>query len=219
MNLSKDVWDRKGKDELNKRVYALLIGVFFAWTLLAVSLGAKISYGWGPYLIYSIFAFIGAVIGIVIYSGSDKPGTSFLGVTVLSGSLGLTIGPILAYYSSETIMKALVMTLGVTLIMSVFGILMPKVIKGAGGIVFVLLSLLLVGYFAQFILLLFGFSAYLLPLDYLAAGLFSLYIWYDWGKAISLPATVDNAIDAAGALIVDVVNLFLALLRIFGRRG
>lgn len=219
MNLSKDIWKRTGKDELNKRVYALLIGVFFAWTILLVAFGAKLSYGWGPYFIYSIFAFIGAIIGIVIYSGSDKPFTSLLGVTVLSGSLGLTIGPLLAYYSSETIMKALVMTFGVTIVMSFFGILFPKVIKGAGGLLFVLLSLVLVGYFAQFILLLFGFSAYLLPLDYLAAGLFSLYIWYDWGKAISLPATVDNAIDAAGALIVDVVNLFLALLRIFGRRG
>jgi len=219
MNISKGVWERTGKDQLNKRVYALLIGVFFIWTLLMVVGGVRLSYGWGPYLIYSIFAFIGAIIGIVIYSGSDKPLTSFLGVTVLSGSLGLSIGPILAYYSSESLIKALVMTLGVTLVMSLFGILLPNVIKGAGGILFVILSLLLVGYFAQFILVLFGVSAYLMPLDYIAAGLFSLYIWYDWAKAISLPATVDNAIDAAGALIVDVVNLFLALLRIFGRRG
>ena len=219
MNISKDVWTRTGTDKLGKHVYALLIGVFFAWTLFAVGLGAKISYGWGPYFIYSLFAFIGAIIGIVIYSGSDKPFTSFVGVTVLSGSLGLTIGPLLAYYNSETIMKALVMTLGVTLVMSFFGVLLPNVIKGAGGLLFVLLSLLLVGYFAQYVLLLFGLSPYLLPLDYIAAGVFSLYICYDWGKAISLPATVDNAIDAAGALIVDVVNLFLALLRIFGRRG
>ena len=50
-----------------------------------------------------------------------------------------------------------------------------------------------------------------------AAGLFSLYIGYDVYRSQQFPHTVDNAIDSAIDIYLDVINLFLNLLRIFGK--
>jgi FtsH-binding integral membrane protein len=47
--------------------------------------------------------------------------------------------------------------------------------------------------------------------------LFCAYIIYDWNRALRLPYTVDNAIDAAVALYLDIMNLFIHLLRILGK--
>lgn len=217
MSLTKDIWKRSGENQLSIRAYAVLVGICFIWTVGMVALGTRISYDWRADFISVLIAFIGAIVGISIFSRTDKPTTSFIGVTVLSFFLGLSIGPIVAYYNTETVLQALTMTAGVTIVMSILGILAPKVIKGAGGILFVGLALLLVGYLAQFLFVILRIPVNLTFLDYIVAGLFSLYIWYDWSRALGLPYTIDNAIDAAGALILDVVNLFLALLRIFGR--
>ena len=48
--------------------------------------------------------------------------------------------------------------------------------------------------------------------------IFSGYIGYDWARAQALPKTLDNAVDCAAALYVDIVILFLRLLRMFARR-
>ena len=54
--------------------------------------------------------------------------------------------------------------------------------------------------------------------DWIFVVIFSGYIGYDWVRAQMVPKTVDNAIDCAAALYVDIAILFLRLVRIFGRR-
>ena len=49
--------------------------------------------------------------------------------------------------------------------------------------------------------------------DWLAAGLFALYIGYDMWRASEIPANLDNAVDVAASLYLDIINLFLSLLR------
>ncbi len=44
------------------------------------------------------------------------------------------------------------------------------------------------------------------------------YIGYDWGRANQIPKTMDNAVDSAAALYMDIINLFLRILRIMGRK-
>ncbi|MBT7579493.1 MAG: hypothetical protein HN633_12065, partial [Candidatus Marinimicrobia bacterium] len=48
--------------------------------------------------------------------------------------------------------------------------------------------------------------------------IFCGYIGYDWGRANQIPKTLDNAVDSAAALYMDIINLFLRVLRILGRR-
>ena len=44
------------------------------------------------------------------------------------------------------------------------------------------------------------------------------YIGFDWSRANSIPKTLDNAVDSAASLYMDIINLFLRILRIMGRR-
>ena len=53
--------------------------------------------------------------------------------------------------------------------------------------------------------------------DTLIVTIFSLYIGYDWSRACSYEPTLDNAIDSACDLYLDIINVFLALLRILNR--
>ena len=55
-------------------------------------------------------------------------------------------------------------------------------------------------------------------IDWAVVFIFCGYIGYDWGRANRIPKTVDNAIDSAAALYMDIINLFLRILRILGRR-
>ncbi|HCA63484.1 MAG TPA: hypothetical protein DEP73_05025, partial [Pseudomonas sp.] len=48
--------------------------------------------------------------------------------------------------------------------------------------------------------------------------IFCGYVGVDWGRANQIPKTLDNAIDSAAALYMDIINLFLRILRILGRK-
>ena len=45
------------------------------------------------------------------------------------------------------------------------------------------------------------------------------FVAYDRARAMDLPHTSDNAIDASGGLILDVVNLFIRLLEAYGKKA
>jgi FtsH-binding integral membrane protein len=47
--------------------------------------------------------------------------------------------------------------------------------------------------------------------------IFCGYIGVDWSRANSIPKTLDNAIDSAAALYMDIINLFVRILSIMGR--
>ena len=55
-------------------------------------------------------------------------------------------------------------------------------------------------------------------LDWIVVLIFCGYIGYDWSRANQIPKTIDNAIDSAAALYMDIINLFLRILRILGRK-
>ena len=52
--------------------------------------------------------------------------------------------------------------------------------------------------------------------DWIAAGLFSLYIGYDIYRSQNYPKTLDNAVDSALDIYMDIANLFVRVLQILG---
>ena len=56
-------------------------------------------------------------------------------------------------------------------------------------------------------------------MDYIMVLIFSGYVGYDWSKAQIFPKTLDNAIDSAADIYVDIVNLFIRILRIMGKKN
>jgi len=54
--------------------------------------------------------------------------------------------------------------------------------------------------------------------DWIAAGIFSLYIAYDIHRSQKFPKTLDNAVDCALDIYLDIANLFIRILRSMGRK-
>ena len=52
---------------------------------------------------------------------------------------------------------------------------------------------------------------------YIVVLIFCGYIEYDWAKANTQRKTIDNAIDSATELYIDIINLFIRILRILAR--
>ena len=48
--------------------------------------------------------------------------------------------------------------------------------------------------------------------------IFTLYIGYDWARAQAFPKTANNAICSAADIYVDIINLFLLILRLMDRK-
>ena len=61
----------------------------------------------------------------------------------------------------------------------------------------------------------FGFFANIF--NWISAAIFTLYIGYDWHVAQSFPKTLDNAIDSACDLYIDLINLVIDILHIIDR--
>jgi FtsH-binding integral membrane protein len=55
-------------------------------------------------------------------------------------------------------------------------------------------------------------------IDYIVALIFCGYIGLDWNRAQLYPKTLDNAVDSAADIYLDVVNLFVRILSITGKR-
>ena len=60
-------------------------------------------------------------------------------------------------------------------------------------------------------------SSTMVWLDWLVVLMFCCYVGFDVSLARNRPKTLDNAVDSACGLYLDLINLFLRLLIIFGR--
>ena len=139
---------------------------------------------------------------------------SFLGYILIVVPLGLVLVLVLPGYSSEVVSRAIFATGSVTGIMMMVGGTYPKAFLSMG-------RTLAVAFICTFVVEM-GFVIFTgsspAIFDWAMVAIFSLYIGYDWARAQSLPKTMDNAVDSAASLYVDIIILFLRLLRLFGRR-
>lgn len=223
-SIGDSVWEREGygNDTLSKRMYIAAVSGFTVYGLIMTSIIAFFTLAWQP----SIWAILGIglvipIIGIYIAIKSDEWPISLIGYTLLVLGLGAITGPSVAFYDTGVVVTAIMATAGVTIVMSVAGIIYPKSLEGWRGYFFGGLLALIFVRLAQVALMSLGIaeSLWYIPwIEYAAAILFSLYIIYDWNRALRLPKTMDNAVDCAMAIYLDIINLFITLLRIFGHK-
>lgn len=213
------VWKKSGPDSISTETYIRTIAL--ATLLLAgvTAGGVALSYNWEPTWVLLIGSFVLAIIGIFVFELSDDPGISSVGVIMMSVGMGLMIGPVVALYDADIVLYALLTTCAIMGIMSLAGIIYPQFFDGLGpfllgGLIFILLAGV-----GQIVLLQNGVEFEWLDLLLLWGGMliFTLYVAYDWARAMELPRTYNNAIDVAGALILDAINLFIRLLEIYAR--
>ena len=190
-------------------LYGLVINVL----LCRQSIAEYIAYRVNP-IAFFIGYFVCLIAGIVIAHKSQKPLISFLGYNLIVVPVGLAVaqGVILGGYSPAVVWHAFVTTAGVAVIMTAAGLLFPHFFEKIGAILFFGLIGVLFSFLISFFI-----PGVNVAITVVATGLFSLYIGYDVYRSQQFPFTVDNAIDSAIDIYLDITNLFLQLLRLFGR--
>ena len=224
MDLSKGIWERRGgAGDLSERAYVAATTLSTAYGLIVTSLLAVYCTSLAPtsFLPFILVGLVVPIIGIFIAHGSENPLVSFLGYNMVVGGLGLITAPVVQAYEAPVVLEAVLATGGVTMAMSLIGIVYPKSLAHWGGWLFAGLIGLILVQFSGIILASFGVAAGegLMnhpAISYFAVVLFSAYIIFDWNRALRLPYTLDNAIDCSLAIYLDIINLFLHILRIMG---
>ena len=157
--------------------------------------------------------------GIIIAAKSDKPWLSFLGYNMVVVPFGLVISSVVASYTDlgayglEIVKYAFLYTTLIAVGMTGAAMAFPRLFSKLGGALLGVLAGLVI---CELILMLLGVRQEVS--DWIAAGLFSLYVGYDVWRSQQFPKTVDNAVDCALDIYLDLANLFIRLLSILSKR-
>ena len=158
--------------------------------------------------------FVLAIAGIAISARSTNPWISFLGYNLLVLPIGVLLCLILPGIPVVIVTKALLLTGIVTATMTLLGLVAPNVFLGMGRTLFIAL---IVGILAELVAtFLFHYTG--TAFDWLFVVLFSGYIGYDVAKSQIYPKTVDNAVDCALDIYLDIINIFIRLLALLSRK-
>lgn len=214
------VWKRREVtgEIIGDRAYNLVIGLVLCWGFLVNYLMVRFIPAETIATVHPLAFFVGyfvsCIAGVLIYTKSDNPVISFLGYNLVVVPFGLVVNLAVSRYTPGLVLNAVVVTGAVTAIMLVLGTLYPAFFFGIARALFVsLIVVIIVELVAVF---LFGYRGTIF--DWAVAIIFCGYIGYDWARANAIPKTVDNAVDSAAALYMDIIILFLRILRLLGRR-
>ena len=207
-------------DQVSARTYnAVMCGTllwgFLANALMVAFLAAPITHAlagvksWVVLVGYLVFA----IGGIALSVKSDNPWISFLGFNLLVLPIGVVLCLIVPWMPVAIVTKALLLTGIVTASMILLGLIHPQLFIGLGRTLFIALLVGLVAELVATFLLGYRGAAF----DWLFVILFSGYIGYDIAKSQAYPKTVDNAVDCALDIYLDIINLFIRLLSLLSR--
>lgn len=190
---------------------------------------------WGLLINYLLCRFVGAAIfevnpvvllvgylvlviaGVVISAKSHNPLISFLGYNMVVVPFGLVIAMLVENYGgidSEIVTQAFLYTLLISVAMMACVMIAPNFFSKLGGA----LSMVLIGVvICEVVLLILGVKQ--VWIDWVVAALFTVYIGYDIYRSQQYPKTLDNAVDSALDIYMDIANLFIRILSILGKRN
>lgn len=215
--LNTGVFERNGSDTMNANNFYIALTLSLIWGLTSTAVIAyyAMSISYAPSWLEMIgLGLVIPIVGIIISIKSDNPIISFIGYNMVCLPFGMILAPMLQQYSPDIIRNAFGLTAVITFLMGMAGTLFPNVFSRIGSALFIALCCLVVVRILQ----IFIPELDLGIIDYLSAALFSLYIGYDMYRANTVAKTLDNAIDISVQLYLDIINLFLSILRIMGRK-
>lgn len=201
----------------NGAIGAMLLWGFLVNYLLCLKVGSftNIFPNMSP-IAFFIGYFVLALSGIIMTSKASSPVFCFIGYNLLVVPLGLVVSTAVEAYggvSSVVVTQAFLYTLLIAVAMTATAIVFPQLFEKIGGALAATLGCLIL---AEVILLIFRVNQQVT--SWIAAGLFSLYLGYDVYRSQQFPRTLKNAIRSALDIYLDLVNIFLRLLEILGRR-
>lgn len=220
MDSENSVFDRRTTDDtlIGAGLYNLVIGLTLLWGfavnyIMVSHIDPEAIASVNPWVFF-IGYFASCFFGIYLFQSSSNPLVSFIGYNFVVVPFGLIINMVVSQYDPELVTEAIRITGLVTIAMMCLGTLFPAFFQKIVGVLTITLLLVIVVELIE----IFIFKTHHGILDWIVVLIFCGYIGYDWGRANQIPKTVDNAVDSAAALYMDIINLFLRILRILGRK-
>lgn len=212
--------DRRGHDTMSERAFMFVLGLYVVGGLFASSLVAATTYNWHPNFIVLLIIGLGVpIVGIVVSFKSDNWLVSTLGYALVFIPFGALLGPTVALYQLDSVLQVVVATMIVSGIMWVVGTLVPRLPSSWGIYVIGALLVLIAGDLSRLVMVSFGMQPTVLGIwPWVGIVLFSGLIIYDVNQAMQRPKTLDNAVDSAVGIYLDIINLFVRLLEVMGKR-
>ena len=202
---------------IGANLYNLTIGLVLGWGFFVNWLIVKtVPYEWLASINFFFFLipyFGSCMLGAYLFNKSANPVLSFVGYNLVVVPFGLVVNLVVHQYDAALVLDAIRVTGCVTVIMMALGTLFPAFFQRIAGALFIAL----VGVIIVEIVEIFVFKIHHGILDWIVVAIFCGYIGVDWSRANSIPKTLDNAIDSAAALYMDIINLFVRILSIMGR--
>ncbi len=205
-------------DNISERAYnGVLAGVILYGLLanfLICAFGTEFALSINPIALiigYIVLCFAGTMIS----AKSQNPIISFIGYNMVVLPIGLVVAVVVAAYggvSASIVREAVYYTFLIVAIMFLASMAYPDFFAKLGRVLFGCLIGIIV---VEVILLILGVSQTITSI--IAAAVFSFYIGFDFWRAQQYPKTLDNAVDCALDIYLDIINLFLRILRILSR--
>lgn len=202
---------------VTERTYNLTIGLTLLWgVLINVVMATFFVYQILSlnYLLVVVLYFAGTIGCSILVHKSSSPAMSFAGFTGMAISMGLLLTFYVTAFTGHSVAYAFIATALITVIMVLLSMLYPEFFRNLGRTLFVsLIGCILIELIGSLVL-----GLPMTIIDYAVALIFCGYIGLDWHRAQQFPKTMDNAVDSAADIYLDVVNLFVRILSITGKR-
>ena len=220
------------------RIFTSAMTGLYSWTAIGLGVGGAVGWALAAAGIFLFANFLGMILGLVLAIGclfgmqfaarKGAPiaavGALYLGFTAI---MGATLSVVFAVYSGSSIAQAFAGACGLFALMSVFGFTTKKDLSKIGTLAIIaLIGMIVVGLLNAF---LFQSSGLQLLLSVITLPIFmGLTAWETQAvKQEAQAAAAEGNADAASrialigaaGMFLNIVNMFLALLHIFGFFG
>lgn len=208
---------------ISRRLYNLLLTGFvvLSFVVMAVCSHITSTYEFMMFMLRNPMALtagmlvgsIGGIIAMSIGRSKESLALGLVGYALFTLTFGFSTSLVLGMYDMQTISLAFSATAGIMIVFGAAGIMFPNFFARLQGV-------LMVGLFAvivvELIMSLMGVAQ--TATDLLVILLFCGFIGYDVFRASTAVPTVSNALWYAIELYLDILNVFIRLLSILGRR-
>jgi FtsH-binding integral membrane protein len=220
INAIKDRYNYDGKLISDKAFYTVIAATLFlgfAINAVIVTFCYEyiIAFAAEHILLFYFGTIISMIVGVIINVVSRKPVVSFIGYLLVVLPIGALLACTLPFVAYQVVRSAFIATACVTIAMMLLAVLYPRIFYTMYQVVSVCLLIALI---YQIIAMFTGFGLGNIW-DWLVVCLFCCYIGFDVSLAKNRPRTLDNAIDSACGLYLDIINIFVRLLAILSRNS
>lgn len=211
---------KAGEVEISERGFNLIIGGVLLWGfvlnyLMVALYGAQISQmmvSVNP-LLFLVGYFVMVIAGSVLLK-KDSPVLSFIGYNLIALPIGVVVCACVTGVPVSIVKSAVLVTAIVTLSFMILATVFPGFFLSMGRALGVGLLIAIAAELVTTLIFRTHSSVY----EWVFVAIFSLFIGYDWARANTCARTVNNAIDLAANLYLDIINLFLRILEIMSKR-